>query len=251
MNPRSVVPPRSGHPSGTAPAFLRGRFLLGRSRGRRHARGGWRSLAVRQPARDATSRRRSSPLTSRRNERGEKRSSVRSRRAVSGLRAYRQDVAPLLAMRRDQLDRIERKVRALEMERSAGERIIERLCAGVPLIQGSVVYEDAAGRPLRYIEVDGKGPLHARSSGLAADGRDGQGPIVRSDLSGHGLSGESRRSDPDEPSRDSTLGGGPGAGGSPPAGGPEAARGPAAGVLSRSSGSRVPERPSRPPRPRI
>jgi hypothetical protein len=59
-------------------------------------------------------------------------------------------------MRRNQLDRIERKVRALEMERSAEERIIEAYARGVPLIQGSVLYEDTAGRPLRYIQGDGK-----------------------------------------------------------------------------------------------
>ena len=102
-------------------------------------------------------------------------------------RAYRQDVAPLLAMRRNQLDRIERKIRALEMERSAEERIIEAYARGVPLIQGSVLYEDTAGRPLRYIQGDGK---ERSANGLLGWPRvavDGQGPIVRSTFLGTGF----------------------------------------------------------------
>lgn len=155
MNPRSVVPPRPRHPSGTAPAFLRGRFLvvvtvivatLG------VAGGAWlyanqramRRAAVELAAHLETERARREALEREIAESGER------------ARAYRQDVAPLLAMRRNQLDRIERKVRALEMERSAEERIIEAYARGVPLIQGSVLYEDTAGRPLRYIQGDGK-----------------------------------------------------------------------------------------------
>jgi hypothetical protein len=95
------------------------------------------------------------------------------------VRAYRQDVAPLLASRRDQLDRIERKVRALEMERNAGERIIEAYASGIPLIQGSVVYEDTAGRPLRYVRVDGKGRPVMGALGWPRMAADGEGPIVR------------------------------------------------------------------------
>jgi S1-C subfamily serine protease len=109
--------------------------------------------------------------------------------AESGQRvtAYRQDVAPLLALRRDQLDRIERKVRALEMERDAGERIIGAYAAGVPLIQGTVVYEDTAGRPLRYVGVDGKGRPTRGLLGWPRMSADGEGPIVRTTFLGTGF----------------------------------------------------------------
>jgi S1-C subfamily serine protease len=103
------------------------------------------------------------------------------------VRAYRQDVAPLLASRRDQLDRIERKVRALEMERNAGERIIEAYASGIPLIQGSVVYEDTAGRPLRYVRVDGKGRPVMGALGWPRMAANGEGPIVRTTFLGTGF----------------------------------------------------------------
>jgi S1-C subfamily serine protease len=93
----------------------------------------------------------------------------------------------LLASRRDQLDRIEREVRALEMERNAGERIIEAYASGVPLIQGAVVYEDAQGRPLRYISVDGTGRPVAGTLGWPRMSADGQGPIVRTTFLGTGF----------------------------------------------------------------
>jgi S1-C subfamily serine protease len=109
--------------------------------------------------------------------------------AESGQRftAYRQDVAPLHALGRNQLDRIERKVRALERERDAGERIIETYAAGVPLIQGAVVYEDTAGRPLRYLGVDEKGRLARGHLGWPRMSADGQGPIVRTTFLGTGF----------------------------------------------------------------
>ena len=102
-------------------------------------------------------------------------------------RAYRQDVAPLLASGRDQLDRIERKVRALELERNAGERIIGAYAAGVPLIQGALVYEDAAGRPLRYVGVDGKGRPTRGLLGWPRMSADGQGRVVRTTFLGTGF----------------------------------------------------------------
>jgi serine protease Do len=102
-------------------------------------------------------------------------------------RAYRQDVAPLLARGRDALDAIERKVRVLEMERDAGERIIKAYASGVPLIQGSVVYEDTTSRPLRYVRVDGKGRPVAGALGWPRMAADGTGPIVRTTFLGTGF----------------------------------------------------------------
>ena len=102
-------------------------------------------------------------------------------------RAYQQDVAPLLALRRNELDRIERKVRALEMERNAEERIIATYASGVALIQAGVVYEDSAGRPLRYVRVDGKGRPTPGLLGWPRMAADGQGPIVRTTFLGTGF----------------------------------------------------------------
>ena len=186
MNPRSGVPPRSRHSSGTATAFLRGRFLvvvavvvatLG------VAGGAWLYTTQRAMQRAAVE------LASHLETERARREALEREIAESGERArtYRQDVAPLLAMRRDQLDRIERKVRTLEMERSAEERIIEAYARGVPLIQGSVVYEDAAGRPLRYIQGDGKERSTDGLLGWPRVAVDGTGPIVRSTFLGTGF----------------------------------------------------------------
>jgi S1-C subfamily serine protease len=102
-------------------------------------------------------------------------------------RGYRQDIAPFLARGRDQLDRIERQVRALEMERSAGERIFAAYARGVTLIQGAMVYEDGAGRPLRYVQVDSKGRPARSELGWPRMAIDGQGPIVRTTFLGTGF----------------------------------------------------------------
>jgi serine protease Do len=101
--------------------------------------------------------------------------------------AERREVGALLEIRRDQLDRIERMVRALETERNAGERIVGEYASGVPLIQGVVVYEDAAGRPLRYLGLDGRGALARRLPGGPRMSADGQGPIVRTTFLGTGF----------------------------------------------------------------
>jgi S1-C subfamily serine protease len=103
------------------------------------------------------------------------------------LSAYGQDVAPLLARGRDRLDRIERQVRALEIERDAAERILDAYASGVPLIQGVVVYEDSAGRPLRYLDVDARGRPARGLLGWPRMSADGQGPIVRTTFLGTGF----------------------------------------------------------------
>jgi S1-C subfamily serine protease len=134
-------------------------------------------------------RRAASELTIRLDTERARREALEREIAESGQRfsAYRQDVAPLLALRRDQLDRIERKVRALEMERDAGERIMDAYASGVPLIQGAVVYEDAAGRPLRYLRVDARGRPVPGPLGWPRMSADGQGPIVRTTFLGTGF----------------------------------------------------------------
>jgi S1-C subfamily serine protease len=103
------------------------------------------------------------------------------------LAAYRQDVRALLEVRRDELNRIERTVQALEMERNASERIIRDYASGVPLIQGVVAYEDGAGRPLRYLGVDPKGRPPRDPFGWPRMSADGQGPVVRTTFLGTGF----------------------------------------------------------------
>jgi hypothetical protein len=140
MNPGFTDPPGPRRFSRGAIALVRGRFLtvvllvvvtLGA------VGGAWlyaNQRAIRQAAVELTS---DLEMERARREALEREITESGERA----RAYQEDVVPLLALRRAQLDRIERKVRALEMEWNAGERIIEAYASGVPLIQGAVVYE--------------------------------------------------------------------------------------------------------------
>jgi serine protease Do len=186
MSPGPFVPPRPKRSSRRAIAFLRGRFLaivallvvtlavVG---------GAWlyaNQRAIRRVAADLTAR---LEMEQARREALEREIAASGERA----RAYAQDVAPLLALRRGELDRIERKVRVLEMERKAGERIIGAYASGVALIQGSVLYEDSAGRPLRYVRVDRKGRPATGPLGRPRMAADGEGPIVRTTFLGTGF----------------------------------------------------------------
>jgi S1-C subfamily serine protease len=103
------------------------------------------------------------------------------------LETYRQDVRALLEVRRDEVHGIERTVRALETERNASERIIHTYASGVPLIQGVVGYEDAAGRTLRHVGVDARGRLQRNRLGWPRMSADGPGPVVRTTFLGTGF----------------------------------------------------------------
>ena len=107
--------------------------------------------------------------------------------AVRRLAVYRQDTEALGEVRRDQLHRIEDAVRTLETERDASERIIATHGRGVALIQGTVVYEDAAGRPLRYTQVDTRGRPTRGPLGAPRMSADGLGPLVRTTFLGTGF----------------------------------------------------------------
>lgn len=107
--------------------------------------------------------------------------------AARRLVAYRQDTETLGEVRRDQLHGIEDAVRMLEAERDASERIIATYGCGVALIQGTVVYEDAAGRPLRYTQVDTRGRPMRGPLGAPRMSADGQGPPVRTTFLGTGF----------------------------------------------------------------
>jgi hypothetical protein len=84
-----------------------------------------------------------------------------SRQHIEGYRGELTDFVATLRVERErqaaQLDRTERKLRALEAEGGAGERIIRAFAGGVALLQGAVAFDDSAGRPLRYLGMDEKG----------------------------------------------------------------------------------------------
>jgi S1-C subfamily serine protease len=91
---------------------------------------------------------------------------------VQGLRAE-------LAATRD-------RIHMLEAERAAGENVIRSYGAGVCLIQGSYVYHDASGRPLRrQLDEDGE-PARLRD-GTAELGLEGDGEIHTVDYYGTGF----------------------------------------------------------------
>ncbi|MEO6326581.1 MAG: trypsin-like peptidase domain-containing protein [Thermoanaerobaculia bacterium] len=50
-----------------------------------------------------------------------------------------------------------RQISVLDLERSLGERSIKQNQAGVAFIEGGYSFQDAAGKPLRYLDVDAKG----------------------------------------------------------------------------------------------
>ena len=127
------------------------------------------------------------------NERGGKRSSARSSRAVSGLRAYRQDVAPLLASwpRSAGPDRTEGPGAGDGAKRRRTDH--RRLCRGCPAHPGRLGLRGRRGSAVAVRRGRWKGPPHARTPRLAADVRRRPGTGRADDLPRHGLSGESRR----------------------------------------------------------
>jgi S1-C subfamily serine protease len=108
-------------------------------------------------------------------ERLERELAARERRRA----AYREDLQALVAAGRDRLASLERRVGTLVATERAGERIIRAYEPGVALIQGTVVYEDAAGRPLRYSDGDARAGF-----GFTAEGN---GPVVRDTFLGTGF----------------------------------------------------------------
>src|SRR5581483_10031014 len=102
------------------------------------------------------------------------------------LAAYQADVRNLIAAGRAEVTAVERTVQALEAERLAGERIIRAYGPGVALLQGTLVYEDREGRPLRY----STDAAHRRRGEPPAGPRislDGRGDVVESTFLGTGF----------------------------------------------------------------
>jgi S1-C subfamily serine protease len=86
-----------------------------------------------------------------------------------------------------QLELTEQKLRALEAEGNAGERIIRTFGGGVALLQGALVFDDPAGRPLRYLGADEKGRPLRGPFGEAPVSVEGKGPVVRTTFFGTGF----------------------------------------------------------------
>jgi len=114
-----------------------------------------------------------------------------SRQRIEGYRGELTDLVVTLRVERQrqaaQLDRTERKLRALEAEGAAGERIIRTFAGGVALLQGAVAFEDSAGRPLRYLGMDERGGPLRDPFGRAPVSVDGKGAVMKTTFFGTGF----------------------------------------------------------------
>lgn len=101
----------------------------------------------------------------------------RQQETVAGLQADRDRL-------RGALQQTERRMRLLEAEEQAGERVIARFAGGVALVQGALTLADPRGRPIRYQGVDANGrPLRDRA-GKPLVSPDGTGPPATVPFSG-------------------------------------------------------------------
>jgi S1-C subfamily serine protease len=114
-----------------------------------------------------------------------------SRRLIEGSRAELADLVTTLRLERQrqaaQLETVERQLRTLEAEGRAGERIIRTYAGGVALLQGAVEFQDASGRPLRYLAADEKGRPRRDPLGRTPVSVEGKGPVVRTVFLGTGF----------------------------------------------------------------
>jgi len=79
------------------------------------------------------------------------------------------------------------KLRQLESERVAAERIIARFSDGVAFIQGALGFRDSTGRPLRFLGTDERGQPLRDPSGSPIVSLEGKGPEVTTSFSGSGF----------------------------------------------------------------
>jgi serine protease Do len=104
------------------------------------------------------------------------------RQLVQGARGALADLVATLRIERQQqaarLAGIDGQLRALEAERGSGERIIRTYAGGVALLHGAVIFEDASGRPLRYLGTDAHGGPLRDPLGRAPVSVDGTGAVV-------------------------------------------------------------------------
>jgi S1-C subfamily serine protease len=87
-----------------------------------------------------------------------------------------------------QLGETETRLRAMEDQAAAGERIIARYAGGVAFIQGSLGFEDPQGRPLRFLALGPDGLPVRDPSGQPMLSPEGDGPPATTSFSGTGFS---------------------------------------------------------------
>ncbi|MBI4562181.1 MAG: trypsin-like peptidase domain-containing protein [Candidatus Rokubacteria bacterium] len=114
-----------------------------------------------------------------------------SRQLIQASRGELTDLMATLRVERQrqalQLVEIERKLRGLEAQGGASERIIRTYAGGIALLQGAAIFEDPSGRPLRYLAADDKGRPLRDPFGRTPVSVDGTGPVAKTVFSGTGF----------------------------------------------------------------
>ncbi len=108
--------------------------------------------------------------------------------AERGRIARQQEAVATLQTQRDHLlgalRQTERRLRVLEAEERAGERLISRFAGGVGFVQGALSLVDAGGRAIRYVGLDEKGQPHLGPLGQPLLAPEGNGPVATIPFSG-------------------------------------------------------------------
>ncbi len=85
---------------------------------------------------------------------------------------------------RSALEATDEKLRRLESERTAAQRIIARFSGGVAFIQGALGFSDPTGRPLRFLGMDERGQPLRDPSGQLMLSPEGKGPVATTPFMG-------------------------------------------------------------------
>ena len=108
--------------------------------------------------------------------------------AERGRIARQQEAVTTLQTQRDHLlgalQQTEQKLRLLEAEKQAGERLIARFAGGVGLVQGALSLVNPEGRAVRYAGLDEKGQPLSGPLGQPLLSPDGKGPVATIPFSG-------------------------------------------------------------------
>jgi S1-C subfamily serine protease len=105
---------------------------------------------------------------------------------LDALRGELSGTAAVLREREARLEALARRMGGVEQWIQAGERLLPAYAAGVALIEATVRYEDAAGRPLRYRDVEARRPWRG-ALGPPPIGVDGEGGVVTTTFLGTGF----------------------------------------------------------------
>lgn len=79
------------------------------------------------------------------------------------------------------------KIRDLEREQGAGERVIQQYIGGVAFVESAYALEDKTGRRVRFLGIDSSGEPLRDVTGGARVSVEGQGPVVQVRSSGTGF----------------------------------------------------------------